>query len=259
MEILMMRGEIFSGDPWDGLKFYWNLDALFEIECSALAHAKAILKVSINETAEHMRLHKTLPLTTCVTFIDSDEVMYHFERDEIEERMAMEVLAEIDDLELYVDSFSTKAWSKKIKKSSCVYEMRRDGVMFYYFFLLPTGNLNILRTGNERYAKNFMLNNALLLELPAACAWCGDQSSKLKTCKGCRETKYCSRDCQREHYEDGHKNCKRIMETLFGSGQEAENESSALPAVSIQSEMAQSAAMGALEDAIAHISLEKAE
>ena len=49
------------------------------------------------------------------------------------------------------------------------------------------------------------------------------------------------------------------METLFGSGQEAENESSALPAVSIQSEMAQSAAMDALEDAIAHISLEKAE
>jgi hypothetical protein len=48
---------------------------------------------------------------------------------------------------------------------------------------------------------------------------------------------------------------------LFGSGQEAKNESSAsaLAAVSVQSDMAQSAAMGALEDAVAHISLEKAE
>ena len=137
--------------------------------------------------------------------------------------------------------------------------MRTDGVMFYYFFLLPTGNLKILTTSNTRYALNFILNNALLLELPAACAWCGDQSSKLKTCSSCRETKNCSRYCQLEHYDDGHKNRKRIMETLLGSGQEAENESSALAAVSVQSDTAQSAAMGALEDAVAHMSLEKAQ
>ena len=176
--------------------------------------------------------------------------------------MAMEALAEIDDLELYIDTFSTQAIgsSKKIKSSS-VYEMRTvygtDGVMFYYFFLLPTGNLKILTTSNTRYALNFILNNALLLELRAACAWCGDKSSKLKKCGGCRETKYCSPDCQKQHYKDGHKKCKRIMETLLGSGQEAENESSALAAVSVQSDTAQSAAMGALEDAVAHMSLEE--
>ena len=263
MQCLAMQSNVFRGDPWRCLKFYWNLDALFKIESSAIEQAEASLKVSINKTAEHLTLHKTLPLTTSVTFIDSDGRVNRFERGEIEDRMAMEALPsfpEIYDLEVYIDSFITQAFgsSKKVKSSS-VYAMRTDGIMFYYFFLLRTGNLKILTTSNPRYALKFILNNALLLELPAACAWCGDKSSKLKKCGGCRETKYCSRDCQKEHYNDGHKNCERIMETLLGSGQEAENESSALAAVSVQSDTAQSAAMGALEDAVAHMSLEKAQ
>ena len=111
-----MQSNVFRGDPWGGLRFYWNLDALFKIERSAIAQSEASLKVSINETAEHLRLHKTLPLTTSVTFIDSDGVVNRFERDEIEDRMAMEAIVEIDDLEVYIDSFSTQAIgsSKKI-------------------------------------------------------------------------------------------------------------------------------------------------
>ena len=124
-----MQSNVFRGDPWRCLKFYWNLDALFKIESSAIEQSEASLKVSINETAEHLTLHKTLPLTTSVTFIDSDGRVNRFERGEIEDRMAMEALPsfpEIYDLEVYIDSFITQAVG-----SLCAAE-RPDGVISYF-------------------------------------------------------------------------------------------------------------------------------
>ena len=50
---------------------------------------------------------------------------------------------------------------------------------------------------------------------PCSCAACGKEPSatgkRLQVCAGCRSVSYCSKQCQREHWKNGHKaECERL-------------------------------------------------
>lgn len=46
------------------------------------------------------------------------------------------------------------------------------------------------------------------------CGWCGRVDSNLLRCSGCRETYYCSKDHQIQHYKQSHKNICRYIRTF---------------------------------------------
>lgn len=46
---------------------------------------------------------------------------------------------------------------------------------------------------------------------PTACARCGTVARDLKRCGGCRQVAFCSKDCQRVHWREGHKRECRAM------------------------------------------------
>ena len=98
-----------------------------------------------------------------------------------------------------------------------------------------TGRLQILwpkdikgTSEDMRQVMTFMCAYAQRIEIPAVCNWCGERRDKLLTCNGCKNTKYCDKDCQMAHYRNGHKNCKIViqaMEAAAAAGRPATEES----------------------------------
>ena len=74
----------------------------------------------------------------------------------------------------------------------------------FYFRLKGESNPSLLYTDYNVLANQYMMDSTI-------CAQCGIAAEGMQHCGGCHTVKYCSCDCQRQHWRGGHKHeCARL-------------------------------------------------
>lgn len=103
------------------------------------------------------------------------------------------------------DSFIGASVASTSDEFQCLYDMTRSNTPFQ-------------RDQFEKTRHDLMVYETEdgPIVVKSICVWCANRSldgvnSKLKTCGNCRSRRYCCVDCQRKHWNAGHKEeCKRI-------------------------------------------------
>lgn len=99
-----------------------------------------------------------------------------------------------------------------ISKSSRSYKHTKFNGKQYFMFMNNIGHLNFVEA--DHAGDDNLLSTCNLIrraDLRPYCSWCGDASARHKYCQGCLKTKYCSKECQKSHWDNGHKDCQKTL------------------------------------------------
>lgn len=119
--------------------------------------------------------------------------------------------------------FNTRAGYFSVTKHNNPELLGDETIFVFYHVVLKSCCLAIGPSNSEEIRKSLvkLLNGvSILLPFNKLCAFCGRCAEDLVKCSDCKVTRYCNKDCQKDHWDKAHKHVCRLRKQKLDQQEE---------------------------------------